>query len=218
MHPFADYPHPTVRRTCHNKGVSKARELEHRLELAETHIHLLQGICRYLVKPVVLSDALAAVVDLIADFTQADSCLLYLVSQGDLLLCAAHGPNPQAVGEIRLHADEGLTGWVAREHRMLAITREAYLDPRFKRFSALREDTFEAFLSVPILVRNQVIGVLNLQHRNPRFHSGDEMETITAAGYLIGALIALAFLDPQAILSADLAERALGPRTLVEES
>ncbi|MCC6590098.1 MAG: GAF domain-containing protein [Bryobacterales bacterium] len=196
----------------------KARELEHRLELAEAHIHLHQSISRYLVKPVSLHDALTAVVGSIADFTHADSCLLYLLSHGELVLCAARGPNPAAVGEVRLQLDEGLTGWVARERRMLAITREAYLDPRFKYFSNLPEDSFEAFLSVPILVKGRVVGVLNVQHRNPHSHSGDEMETINAVGHTIGALIALSFLDIATLARADLVEIVLGPRVGVQES
>jgi hypothetical protein len=31
--------------------------------------------------------------------------------------------------------------------RLLAISREAYKDPRFKKFGELEEDSFEAFLS-----------------------------------------------------------------------
>ena len=61
--------------------------------------------------------------------------------------------------------NEGLTGWVARERRLLAISREAYKDPRFKKFGELDEDTYEAFLSAPVIARNRVVGVINVQHR-----------------------------------------------------
>ena len=68
--------------------------------------------------------------------------------------------------------NEGLTGWVARERRLLAIPREAYKDPRFKKFGELPEDTFEAFLSAPVIARNRVVGVINVQHRLPHQHTG----------------------------------------------
>jgi uroporphyrinogen-III synthase len=83
---------------------------------------------------------------------------------------------------------------VARERRLLSISRESYLDPRFKLFTDLPEDSYEAFLSAPILVRGQVAGVINVQHRNPHFHSGGEMELLTTVGEQVGSLVAMALL------------------------
>ena len=37
--------------------------------------------------------------------------------------------------------------------------------PSIKYFSDLPEDTFEAFLSAPVISRNRVVGVINVQHR-----------------------------------------------------
>lgn len=199
--------------------MSKAKDLELRLERAEAQIRLYQSVSRYLAKAVSLYDAFPAVVNMVADFTHADSCLLYLLSSdGDLVLCAARSPNPAVVGDVRLRLNEGLTGWVARERRLLAISREAYADSRFKGFTSLQEDTFEAFLSAPIIVRSRVVGVLNLQHRHPHSHSGDEMEMITVIGQQIGAMIALSLLDPTELEAADLAELVLGSRVAGQES
>jgi len=99
---------------------------------------------------------------------------------------------------------EGLTGWVARERRLLSVSREAYLDSRFKLFTDLPEDTYEAFLSAPVVVRNRVVGVINVQHRQPHFHSGGEMEMITTVGEQAGCLAAQALVDPAVLRSADL--------------
>jgi uroporphyrinogen-III synthase len=51
--------------------------------------------------------------------------------------------------------------------KLLAISREAYRDPRFKYFRDLPEDTYEAFLSAPVIARNRVVGVINVHHRLP---------------------------------------------------
>ena len=85
-----------------------------------------------------------------------------------------NNPQPGTLGRVKLKLDEGLTGWVARERRLLSVSREAYIDPRFKLFTALPEDTYEAFLSATVLARNRVTGVINVQHREPHFHSGGE--------------------------------------------
>jgi uroporphyrinogen-III synthase len=99
---------------------------------------------------------------------------------------------------------EGLTGWVARERRLLSVSREAYLDPRFKLFSDLPEDTYQAFMSAPLIARNRVTGVINVQHREPHFHSGGEMEMLTTVGEQIGCLVALASADPGKLALLDL--------------
>ena len=198
--------------------MSKARDLEQQLERVEKQLRLCQQVSRYLTRPVQLYDALQSIVGMIAEFMQSDSCLLYLISRGELVLCAAKGGNPGAVGEVRLRLDEGLTGWVARERRLLSLSREAYHDPRFKLFRELPEDTYEAFLSAPILCRNRVLGVINLQHRPVHAHSGDEMDLLTTVGEQIGGLVAAASLDNAALERTDWAELALSSRTVAQSS
>jgi uroporphyrinogen-III synthase len=98
-----------------------------------------------------LDGVLQEIVSLVRDFLNCDSCLIYLVEDKELVLFASSDQNRQNIGRVRLRLNEGLTGWVARERRLLAISREAYSDPRFKYFKDLPQDTFEAFLSVPII-------------------------------------------------------------------
>ena len=51
------------------------------------------------------------------------------------------------VGEITLKLGEGVTGWAAKEKKPVALSSMAYKDPRFKSFTNLAEDRFEAFLA-----------------------------------------------------------------------
>ena len=178
--------------------MSKSRELEQRLARTEHQLRLLQKISRCMVREMRLQDALDVVVTLVVEFMECDSCLLYLLDNKELVLRASNRPHPQAVGRVKLTLNEGLTGWVAREKRLLAISREAYHDTRFKFFSDLPEDTYEAFLSVPIISRRGVEGVMNVQHRNPHAHSGIEMELLTTVGEQVGCLLMLARLEKNA--------------------
>jgi len=174
-----------------NVVVSKGRDLEKRLERTEHQLRLLQRLSRFMVRDIALQEVLQGVVTLVVEFMECDSCLIYLLDHNELALKAANTPHPSAVGKVKLALSEGLTGWVARERRLLAISREAYNDPRFKYFSDLPEDTFEAFLSAPIISRSGIEGVLNVQHRNPHSHSGNEMELLTTIGELVGSLVML---------------------------
>lgn len=169
----------------------KARELEARLGHVEQQLRLFQRVSRLMTRDINLDDVLHEIVSLISDFLKCDSCLIYLTDEDELVLYATSDPDQRSVGKVRLRKSEGLTGWVARERRLLAISREAYSDPRFKFFKDLPQDTFEAFLSVPIIALGKVVGVINIQNRQPRVHSGDDMEMLSTIGEQVGTLLVL---------------------------
>src|SRR5580700_5907009 len=162
-----------------------------------------------MVRDMSLPEVLKGVVSLVEEFTECDSCLIYLLDGSELVLCASNTPHASAIGKVRMQWSEGLTGWVARERRLVAISREAYKDPRFKTFGELPEDTFEAFLSAPIIARNRVVGVINVQHRQPHQHTGGEMEVLTTLGEQVGCALALARMSPEAMESVRHAELVL---------
>jgi len=189
--------------------VPRVKELERRLQETERQLRLFQRISRMMARDQSLQDVLQECVSLIAEFMECDSCLLYLLDGDELVLCASSAPQRDSIGRVRLRLAEGLTGWVARERRLLAISREAYNDPRFKLFRDLPEDTYEAFLSAPVIARNRVVGVINVQHRAPHSHTGGEMELLSTVGEQIGCLLVLARMDPATLDKVSHAELAL---------
>ena len=152
-----------------------------------------------MVRDIGLAESFHGVVELVVEFMECDSCLLYLLERDELVLCASNNPRPDTIGKVRLKLGEGLTGWVARERRLLSISREAYLDPRFKLFTDLPEDTFDAFLSAPVIVRNH-------------FHTGGEMELLTTVGEQVGCLAALAVVDTLRLQSMSVMDLVMAPR------
>ncbi len=180
-----------------------------RLQRTEEQLRLFQKISRVMVREMSLQEVLQNIVSLVVEFTECDSCLVYLLDNDELVLCASNTPHPSTIGKIRLKLNEGLTGWVARERRLLAISREAYKDPRFKAFGDLPEDTYEAFLSAPVIARNRVVGVINVQHRLPHQHTGGEMEVLNTVGEQVGCVLVLARMEPTAVESANHVELVL---------
>jgi len=191
--------------------VARLKDLESRLDHTERQLRLVQKISRFMVRDLNLGEALQEVVSLVVEFMECDSCLLYLLKDQELVLCASNNPQPGTLGRVRLKLGEGLTGWVARERRLLSVSREAYSDPRFKLFTALPEDTYEAFLSAPVLARNRVTGVINVQHREPHFYSGGEMELLTTVGEQIGCLVTMALVDPAALTADHVLDLVMAP-------
>lgn len=189
--------------------MAKLRDIEARLERTEQQVRLFQKVSRFMVREMSLQEVLRGIVDLIVEFMACDSCLVYLIDGTELVLCASNTPHPSEIGKVKLKLSEGITGWVARERRMVAISRESSKDSRFKFFSDLPEDTYEAFLSAPVIARNRVVGVINVQHRSPHMHSGGEMETLTTIGEQVGCLLVLARMPAVSVEEANHAELVL---------
>lgn len=189
----------------------KSKDLLASLQRTEQQLQLFQKISRFMVREMSLPEVLQGIVALVVEFMACDSCLLYLIDKNELVLCASNNPHPAEIGKIRLRRDEGLTGWVASQRKLLAISMEAYKDPRFKSFRALPEDTFDAFLSAPVIARNRVVGVINVQHRAPHQHTGSEMELLTTVGEQVGCALVLARMAPDLVEAASHVDLVLAP-------
>lgn len=155
-----------------------------------------------------LHQVLAQVVEFATAIVKCDSCFIYVLEENDLVLRASKNPHPEVVDRLKLHMGEGITGWVAEHLQPVAVAANASNDPRFQAFNELPEDTFQAILSVPVLSRRGLVGVINLQHRRAHVHSKREIKLMSTIGFLVGAEIEMARLESHnAMLSEQLAAR-----------
>jgi uroporphyrinogen-III synthase len=161
-----------------------------------------------------LHAVLARVVGFVASVVPCDSCFVYVLEEDDLVLRASKTPHPDVVDRLTLRVGQGITGWVAEHRQPVAVARHAFEDPRFKTFNELPEDRYEAFLSVPVLSRGKLVGVINLQHSTPHEHNRREIQVISTIGFLVGAEIEMARLEVE---NTQLSER-LETRKVVERA
>ncbi|MBZ5501997.1 MAG: GAF and ANTAR domain-containing protein [Acidobacteriia bacterium] len=138
---------------------------------------------------------LKLVVDFVSTVVKCDSCFVYVMEGNELILRASKNPHAEVVDRLKLRMGQGITGWVAEHKKPVAIAHGAALDPRFQSFQELPEDRFEAFLSVPVLCRDNLVGVINVQHREPHAHSRHEIRLISTVGFLVGPEIELARIE-----------------------
>src|ERR1700677_2586093 len=141
--------------------------------------------------------------EFVSTVVMCDSCFVYVLEHDKLVLRASENPHADLVDELDLQLGQGITGWVAMHQQPVAIASQAWSDPRFKMFNDLPEDHFEAFLSVPILCRGKLVGVINVQHRNPHHHSRRQLRLISTVGFLVGAELEMARLESERLLLAD---------------
>ncbi len=160
------------------------------------------------------STILQRVLDIVTDVVRCDSCFVFVRQDDQLILRASKIPHADLVNRLGVAVGQGLTGWVAEHCETVAIPAHAAVDPRFKIFHDLPEDSFEAFLSVPILCRGRVVGVINLQHRQPHHHTKREIRLISTIGFLVGAELELARMETEKAQMA----RQLEDRKLMERA
>jgi signal transduction protein with GAF and PtsI domain len=138
---------------------------------------------------------LTRVVEFASALVKCDSCLIYVLEGEELVLRASKNSHPEVVDRLKLRVGEGITGWVAEHKEAVAVPEKASQDPRFQFFHELPEDSYEAFLSVPLMCRGRVVGVVNLQHRLPHVYKRKQIRLISTIGFLVGAEIELARLE-----------------------
>jgi uroporphyrinogen-III synthase len=177
-------------------------------------VDLLRRIATRFAETAPLDSVLADVVEFVAAVATCNSCFIYVLDDEGLVLRASKNPHPEIVRRLKIRIGQGITGWVAEHRELAVIPRRAWSDPRFKVFNELPEDRFEAFLSVPLVGRGHLVGVINVQNRDPYDFSEREIGLVSTIGYLVGAEIEMARLEEQ---NAELSKR-LESRTLVERA
>jgi len=142
-----------------------------------------------------LHEVLNEIVDFVTDFLSCDSCFIYVVEREELVLRASKNSHPEVLDRLTIHMGQGITGWVAEHLEPVVLERDAPRDPRFRPFSELPEDTYESFLSIPVISRARLVAIINVQHRDPYPFSHREIKAISAIGHLVGAAIEMARLE-----------------------
>jgi uroporphyrinogen-III synthase len=180
------------------------------LHTADPAIDFLHQIGSRMAAADPLHEVLERIVDFVAAVVKCDSCFVYVLQDKDLVLRASKNPHPEVVDRLKMQVGQGITGWVAEHRQPVAVASNASRDSRFQCFNELPEDRYEAFLSVPVICRNKLVGVINLQHRQTHAYSHSEIQLISTIGFLVGAEIEMARLeDENSHLSEELESRKI---------
>jgi phosphotransferase system enzyme I (PtsP) len=131
------------------------------------------------------------VVDLIAEKMSSEVCSIYLLRDNKLELFATRGLRKEAVHVTRLDMGEGLVGTIAAEGRILNLA-EAASHPEFVYRPETGEERFHSFAGVPIIRLESPIGVLAVQHADPRRYEDVEIEALQTVAMVLSEMIAAA--------------------------
>lgn len=144
-----------------------------------------------------LHEVLNEIVDFVTDFVSCDSCFFYVLEDAELVLRASKNSHPDVLDRLTIRVGQGITGWVAEHREPVVLERDASKDPRFRSFAELPEDTYESFLSMPVISRGRLVGVINVQHRDPYPFTPREIKAISTIGHLVGSAIEMARMEDE---------------------
>ena len=152
---------------------------------------ILTGLHEVMAKRGSAQTKLDKVVDLIAEAMKSEVCSIYLLRDNAMELSATHGLRKEAVHVTRLHMGEGLVGTIAEEGRILNLA-EATNHPEFVYRPETGEERYHSFAGVPIIRREAPIGVLCVQHAEPRRYDDVEIEALQTVAMVLSEMIASA--------------------------
>lgn len=188
-----------------------------------SQVTLLHRISSIVSSELSLDEMLGEILGVTVQVSGCDACLVYLLDTAtqEIVLRASQLPHAKALGKLRMKMGEGVTGWVAEHKSVVALTSNAGRDPRFKRFPSLIEDTYEAFISVPLVSGGEIVGVINAHYRQPREHEAELIAMMSFIGEQMGGAVSKSVLAEENVRLQEEAQemkRQLEARKLVERA
>ncbi len=153
--------------------------LEKRLDPEEKEINALLEISKAVASGLYLEDVLRLIVTVTANVMDSKICSLWILDERDqrLKLKATQSISEAYLKERSLAMGEGVVGYVALHNQPMAIV-DVLNDPLYKEKELARREGLVSMLSVPMCIKEKVIGVINCYTSLPRTFSKAEMEML----------------------------------------
>lgn len=122
----------------------------------------------------------------IRESIDTETCSIFLLddAQAEYVLVATDGLNKKLISKLRLKLGEGLVGLTGEREEPINV-ENASAHPRFRYCPGLGEESFHAFMGVPIVHQRQVLGVMVVQQKEARrFDEGEVAFLVTIAAQL----------------------------------
>jgi two-component sensor histidine kinase len=141
-----------------------------------TELTTLAQVSETVNAPLYLDEMLAVIVEMAAKVMGTPVCTLRLLDEArqQLVVRAAWSTIPHYQRKASLRLDEGINGIVVRDRRPVALL-DVRADDRYPFPGAARREGLVSLLSVPLIVRERVIGVLNCYTTEAHAFSEPEM-------------------------------------------
>ena len=181
----------------------------------ETLIKALSEISQAISSDQYLDDILRLIVTVTAKVMDSKICSLWLLDEKEKILRirATQAISEEYLRERSLRIGEGVVGYVAQQKKPLAIL-EVLKEPRYKEKELARKEGLVSMLSVPLIVKDKVIGVINCYTSFPHEFSETERAVLTT----VANQAAICIENTELMVKTKVIQEELETRKLVERA
>jgi signal transduction protein with GAF and PtsI domain len=195
---------------------TRSRKKEQREEPSYAEqIKALSEISKAISSDLYLEDILGLVVTVTANVMDSKICSLWLLNEDTktLSLEATQSISEEYLKERVLRLGEGVVGGVAQEKKPIRVYN-VLEDPRFKEKDLARKEGLCSLLSVPMVVRGKVGGVINCYTSYPHHYTDTEEAVLTT----VANQAAICIENTELMVKTKVIQEELETRKLVERA
>jgi signal transduction protein with GAF and PtsI domain len=178
-------------------------------------LQALSEISRAISSDQYLDDILKLVVTVTANVMDSKICSLWILDDKEkaLKIRATQTMSEEYLKERSLKWGEGIVGYVAQMKKPLAIL-DVLKEPRYKEKELARKEGLVSMLSVPLSVKDKVIGVINCYTSYPHEFTDTERDMLTA----VASQAAICIENTELMVQTKVIQEELEVRKLVERA
>jgi len=184
-------------------------------QAVERHIEALSRISRAITSDRYIEDILRLVVTVTAETMHSKICSLWLLDDSDnaLKLRATQSISEAYLKERSLKMGEGIVGQVAHTRRPRS-SLNVLEEPDYKEKELAEKEGLVSMLSVPMVVRDRAIGVINCYTSSPHEFTETEKNVLTT----VANEAAVAIENTELMVKTKVIQEELQARKLIERA
>jgi signal transduction protein with GAF and PtsI domain len=181
----------------------------------ERHIEALSRISKAITSDHYIEDILRLVVTVTAETMHSKICSLWLLDDNDnaLKLRATQSISEDYLKERSLKIGEGIVGQVALTRNPRAVLN-VLEEPEYKEKGLARKEGLVSMLSVPMVVKDRVVGVINCYTSYPHEFTETEKNVLTT----VASEAAVAIENTELMVKTKVIQEELESRKLIERA
>lgn len=162
-----------------------------------------------------LDDILKLIVTVTANVMDSKICSLWILDNKEkvLRIRATQTMSEEYLKERSLKLGEGVVGYVAQKNKPLAIL-DVLKEPRYKEKELAKKENLVSMLSVPMTVKDKVIGVINCYTSYPHEFNETERAVLTT----VASQAAICIENTELMVKTRVIQEELETRKLVERA